>query len=916
MLVERDCELVALSILLNRAREGCGGVAFISGDVASGKTSLLHSFCDNRTLHNVLLLRATGSIAEQELRMGIVSQLFQAHDIPSGIRGKVSSALKEQTEWDVMETVHRELFELSKEKAVIIAVDDINFADEASLNVISYLHRRIRSTGILLLLTERTAPGAAGSAFSTELTRDPDVRQLQLPPLTRTGVERLLLRTMTPSVAQRLVLPILTLSEGNPLVVHALIADQLRAVPDGAARPGEPSVGAAYRQAVLHILHRVDPQLLRAARALAVLAGRASVSTLGQVFEIEPTAAAELLGRLNAIGITETGQFRHPAARTAVMTGIPEDERFWLHSRAAIALYHTGASAEETARHVVAAGGCAEPWTVDLLTRAAEQGMARDDVEWAVVCLEIAWQGCSDELRRAALLARLARVRWLGSPAAALRYLPELVEAATAGKLGTSESWWLVQALAWHGRSSEATAVLARLHATSHLDTDGLTSHHLVARWLSNWHPRLLASVADAATITAIAEPPGADPTARAIATLSSAATGDPSAVDAAEQLLQSSRVNETGLEAVMCALHALLCAERPDRVVYWCRELIEEAERRSATTWRAILISFRANAALRLGNLAEAARDARAALSIWPAENWGTAIGAPLSTLIMATSMMGKFDDAAAALRQPIPSAMANTHFWLRYLYARGYSYFATNRLQAALADFQTVGYFAEKWDTDIPSIFVWRSDAAQVHAKLGRVDRARELVDLQMAKPGSAPPRVRAHCLRALALVSGSKQRISLLQEAARLFEDCGDRYHLARALVDLGDACREAGELNTARAATRRALQLAKACQAESLYQSLHDREHESAGGYQDTGHGDLEILSAAELRVASLAALGHTNREISHSLFITVSTVEQHLTRVYRKLNVAKRTELAETLGPLHKPKDVPASARKS
>jgi DNA-binding CsgD family transcriptional regulator len=55
-----------------------------------------------------------------------------------------------------------------------------------------------------------------------------------------------------------------------------------------------------------------------------------------------------------------------------------------------------------------------------------------------------------------------------------------------------------------------------------------------------------------------------------------------------------------------------------------------------------------------------------------------------------------------------------------------------------------------------------------------------------------------------------------------------------------------------------------------------------------------------LSEAELRVAELAAHGRTNRQISETLYITVSTVEQHLTRVYRKLGVPGRSALASEL----------------
>jgi DNA-binding CsgD family transcriptional regulator len=55
-----------------------------------------------------------------------------------------------------------------------------------------------------------------------------------------------------------------------------------------------------------------------------------------------------------------------------------------------------------------------------------------------------------------------------------------------------------------------------------------------------------------------------------------------------------------------------------------------------------------------------------------------------------------------------------------------------------------------------------------------------------------------------------------------------------------------------------------------------------------------------LSEAELRVAQLAALGHTNRQISARLFITVSTVEQHLTSTYRKLGISGRRALSRAL----------------
>ncbi|MFF3625615.1 helix-turn-helix transcriptional regulator [Streptomyces sp. NPDC002467] len=54
--------------------------------------------------------------------------------------------------------------------------------------------------------------------------------------------------------------------------------------------------------------------------------------------------------------------------------------------------------------------------------------------------------------------------------------------------------------------------------------------------------------------------------------------------------------------------------------------------------------------------------------------------------------------------------------------------------------------------------------------------------------------------------------------------------------------------------------------------------------------------MAVLSQSERRVASLASAGYTNREIAAKLFVTMSTIEQHLTRIYRKLNISRRQDL--------------------
>lgn len=205
------------------------------------------------------------------------------------------------------------------------------------------------------------------------------------------------------------------------------------------------------------------------------------------------------------------------------------------------------------------------------------------------------------------------------------------------------------------------------------------------------------------------------------------------------------------------------------------------------------------------------------------------------------------------------------------------------TGRLRAALGDFLAVGELAVKWDIDLPVLLPWRAFAAQVYARLDRRQQAAELVEEQLRLPGGA--RTRGVPLRVLASVRTPSARLPLLLEAVDLLRERGDFYELALAFTDLSRTYQELGRDDQATLATRRARQLSDACEMP-----------EPVAPAESPGSPATSALSAAERRVANLAALGHTNREISRMLHVTISTVEQHLTRTYRKLNIHRRTDL--------------------
>ncbi|PSK61679.1 Transcriptional regulatory protein LiaR [Micromonospora sp. MH33] len=203
--------------------------------------------------------------------------------------------------------------------------------------------------------------------------------------------------------------------------------------------------------------------------------------------------------------------------------------------------------------------------------------------------------------------------------------------------------------------------------------------------------------------------------------------------------------------------------------------------------------------------------------------------------------------------------------------------------------------------WGADVAGLVPWRLELARVQFAVGNKAHATQLLQEQLRVPYGVDERTRGRTLRLLATTAAPDHRRKLLSEAVNLLQGCGDRLELVRALGDTGQTLQRAGDSAQARLLVRRAYQLAQDCGASVLAQRLVRRDTGGLPAAPPVEPVEPEDgLSEAERRVAALAAQGHTNRQISSKLFITVSTVEQHLTRVYRKLDVKRRTDLPARL----------------
>ncbi|MEU4770317.1 LuxR C-terminal-related transcriptional regulator [Actinosynnema sp. NPDC023794] len=197
-------------------------------------------------------------------------------------------------------------------------------------------------------------------------------------------------------------------------------------------------------------------------------------------------------------------------------------------------------------------------------------------------------------------------------------------------------------------------------------------------------------------------------------------------------------------------------------------------------------------------------------------------------------------------------------------------------------------------------PPTISWRVPAVRAALLLGDRREAHALADdlVAVARKWNTPTEV-GSALRVLAHADPD-DRLDLLAESVAVLEPSPARLHLARSLVDLGEALRVAGRRSEAREPLHRGIDLATECGSTALrtravaaLEALGDRPRRPV-------FAGVQALTASERRVAALAVTSRANREIAQELFVTPKTVENHLGRIYTKLGINGRRELARAL----------------
>ncbi|WP_194920610.1 helix-turn-helix transcriptional regulator [Catenulispora rubra] len=783
-------------------------------------------------------------------------------------------------------------------------IDDVHLVGSNELDRLLPILEGISAHGLALLFTRASTSDPDRNRLSSVLVRQPRVRVIPVGALGRSATKRLVtdFRSTQTAIASQadaagltgsadLAEHVYELCGGNPLLAQALMDECLGpATPSAAPGPWtEPAEGGLFGQVVLTCLERSGREAAETALGLAVLGAEAAEDAVGVLLRRDVSAVRRGLRVLNEVGVVDGLRFRHPVMAPTILGAQPPGRRVELHERAAHSLHAVGAESVVIARHLVAARRTAGSWGISVLRDAAAQAVAADHAQEALQILGLIAHQDPDEHLRTATLVGIAAITARHDPCTAEQSLREALDTSRPVSAGPREAaqlitWALLNA--WNEEGDEAGEQLA-----PPADSRGSTIVSTLAeQW---WERTLLLRPRPIA---------GARQAYPALLPASVAWFGSGHGADDAEDLelvqerLRGSALTEETLPEILNSLRVLAAADRPHIAMSHARELAVDAERRNAPGWHALLLAAMAEFALAQGGFQEAealARQAAEATRLRTDTLFD--IGLRISR-ILAWTEMGQYQKADRLLALPVPDSLHDSLRSLGYLRARGRFLLATGDPDRALAAFTRIGERAAGWGVDRPALMPWRLELTEALIRVGDLSGARAAVAVQSRDLDRSSRSVRGATLRIQALLADGAERTGLLHAAVEELAGSADRYEAARAMADLGAAHGAAGDAASARRIRRRAWRLAEECHALALCEQIQPGLEPAEGDSELLSEASLDRLTASERRVAHLVGRGESNRDVAARLFLTVSTVEQHLTRIYRKLGISGRQGL--------------------
>ena len=941
-IVGRDSEIARFERALAGARAGHPGVVLLVGPAGIGKTALWrHVLTPAGEADGAPVIVATGDEAETELEYGVIDQLLRRAPVDADTRARLAPRPGSDPV-SVGAALLSLIDGLDLEAPVSVVVDDAQWADEPSLRALTFAARRLHDDRVLLCLACRAEGRDRLPAGLVRLVDALDGR-IDIGPLEVAAVAELAERRYGRPVPARVAARLHAHTGGSPLHVRALLDElPVEAAESPAALPA-PHSYAALVIAQVAGCHDAARDLIA---ALAVLGAAAPVADVARVAgRPDPMAA---LDELAARGLVELGAgatgpvvtFPHGLVRAAILGDLSPSRRAALHT-AAVAV----TAGDEALGHRLAAAVGPDPDLVAAArARAGQHVRAGAPAAAARQLLAAAPRAGSPDERELLVAVAATQLVLAGAPLGPLaaeiaEFAPSAPRSQVLGREALNHGD-LTQAGAlfvdaWE-RATDADPGASTGPRSGGVTVTGRPEDEV---GLAAVHQRMAGPVADTLAILALHDRDGDGVVTWARRALAAGSRSGVSATLLCHGLAIDGRLGEA-----FDAMTTLLAGGPPPAVSrdahlgrgivrVWSNDLdgavadlaaadgsAAEHDRppgdaeglhpgSASLLARADVGSYQAEVAYRAGRWPEALDLAEAIASVVDDAGDAMVVALPHAEATFVLAGMGRVDDAQAHLDAAVASAEATG-----LMPARLWAAHATLRVAAARADHVRVAgvgdaLVAEGLATLPEGIHHWRATYVEALVALGRLDDARRTADeLGRLADSGTDVSLAADAARAAGAVAAADRRA---EEAARMFaaglelDPVASRpFERARLELAAGAHLRRTGHRREAAAvlteAARRLAAMGAAPWATRCARELDAcglRPRRRTPGAPLAGDA---ALTAQERLVAHLVAGGRTNREVAAELVITTKTVEHHLGRIYAKLDLRSRSELAARL----------------
>lgn len=325
--------MAALGQLLDRATNGAGRLAVVRGDVGAGKTALLRAFL-SEVPHNVdAAIGYCDGIATPR-------PLSPIHDLARSLGNGLSALLLRSAS---REEIRDHLLERYQREPVVLAIEDIQWADDATVELIRQLARRIDETCAMLVLTYREEPQTpVGMArLLGQLATSPSAQQIEVPPFSRSAVAAMAAgSSVNPDELYRL-------TSGNPFFASEMLASS-----------DTTTVPRSIRDLIRGRIAELDDRAHAALDAAAILGSRTEPWLLAAIAGEELPGIDDAIAAGLVLHDADGISFRHELARVAVLEDLPAIRAIGLHRSVLAALRRAGVT--DSARLAHHAEGAAD----------------------------------------------------------------------------------------------------------------------------------------------------------------------------------------------------------------------------------------------------------------------------------------------------------------------------------------------------------------------------------------------------------------------------------------------------------------------------------------------------------------------------------------------------------------------------